>query len=108
MQEPVAHRRFVDVARFRIGDVECVIRTVRICFRRKLSMQGKHVVHQRKLEFLHIFLLPLPAYEFLPCFEQVLDGNDILVGMSEADSSPLRATPPPTDSAGYRACSSSI
>src|SRR3990167_6277247 len=44
------------------------------------------------LELLHIFLLPLPSHKFSPSTEQILDGDDTVIAMSELNS--LRATPP--------------
>ena len=44
------------------------------------------------LEFLHVFPLPLPAQKLFPSGEQIFDGNDIVVGMTEKNTPRV---PPP-------------
>lgn len=94
MQEPVAHACLVDVARLRVAYLEVVISAMRIGACRKLAMQAEDVVHQAMLELLHVFLVALPMDKFFPSGEQILDGDDIFVGMSENNP---RVTPPPNE-----------
>ena len=61
-------------------------------------MECEDIVHQAELKLLHIALMPLPFQEFTPCAKQILDRNDILVGMSELNFS-FRKSPPPQKSA---------
>ena len=63
-----------------------------ICFFFEFAMERKNVVHQVVLELLHVFLLAFAAHKFFPCAEQILDGDDTLVTMSELD--PPNRTPP--------------
>src|SRR3989344_2177661 len=55
-------------------------------------MQRQNILHQAVLELLHVSLLALASNKFTPCAKQILDGNDIVVAMSELDP-PNR--PPP-------------
>src|SRR3989338_4867688 len=77
-----------------------------ICFFFEFAMERKNVVHQVVLELLHVFLLAFAAHKFFPCAEQILDGDDTLVTMSELD--PPNRTPPPTTFACHRAYGDSI
>lgn len=92
VQQTITHACFVNAPWLRVGNVECVVRAVRVRTRGKITVQCKHVVHQLVLKLLHILFLSLSPHKFLPRFEQVFDGNDILVCMSELNST--NATPP--------------
>ena len=94
MKQAVPHHRFMNIARLRVGDIESVISAVDICFHFQFIMQGKDVVHQPSLEFLHVFFIPLAAHEFFPRLKQILYRDDILVGMSEQTS---LTDPPPQE-----------
>src|SRR3989344_8028497 len=75
-----------------VADFKSVIRSMPICFFFEFAMEYKDVVHQSVLKFLHILLLAFAAHKFFPCAEQILDGDDTLVTMSELD--PPNRTPP--------------
>jgi len=99
MQEPIADRSLVDVARLRVVDFECFVCAVAVRFGFEIVVERKDVVHQAMLKILHVFLLALPTDKLAPRGEQILDRNDILVGMSE--NNPTRPTPPRTNVACY-------
>jgi hypothetical protein len=69
MDEPIAHARFVDVARLRVGYFEMFISTMTIGARSEVVMKLKYILHQMSFKFLHIPTLPLPSHEFLPRIE---------------------------------------
>ena len=81
-----------NVAWFRVVDLEGFVGAVSICFVFQIAVERENVVHQVMLEILHILFLSLAADELLPRREEIFDGDDILVGMSENNSS--RPTPP--------------
>jgi hypothetical protein len=101
VDQSIAHRSFVDVTRLRVGDPERVISAMLVRSTRKVAMQSEDIIHQLVLEFLHVLLLSFASQEFLPRGEQILDGNDILVAMSE--STPASLNPPPTFAAAFGA-----
>ena len=92
VHEPVAHARFVNVAGLRVADLERAVVAVPVCFLFQIATKREYVVHQAMLEFLYVFLLTLPFHKLLSRRKQILDGNDIVVGMSELDA--LRVPPP--------------
>lgn len=57
VHESVAHRSFVNVARLRITDFECVVGSVAPRPGIKLAVQLEYMVHECALEFLHVSLL---------------------------------------------------
>ena len=65
----------------------------------QLSMELKYVVHQRKLKLLDISLITFSAYKLLPGKEQILNWNDIVVGMRESiPEHNTKKNAPPLDS----------
>lgn len=56
---------------------------MRICFGVKLVVERDHVGHQISLEHLYILTCSLATDEFFPCFEKILERDDILVCMLE-------------------------
>src|SRR5665213_465614 len=79
MEKPVSHSRLVDISWLRIGNVEGMISGMGICFCLEISVQSENVVGKPVLELLHVSFAALPFQEFLPCFEQIFDRNDIVV-----------------------------
>ena len=59
-----------------------------VSFILKIVVERNNIVHEIQLEFLNIFSLPFAIQKLLPCFEKILDGNDIIVGMIEPLKSP--------------------
>ena len=92
MQKSVAHGRFVNVARFRVGDVESVVAAMCVRFVFQVAVEREDVVHEPMLELLHVALIALTAQKFLPCGEQVFHRNDIFIGMS---GNTPQVVPPP-------------
>ena len=71
MKQTIVYGGFVDVAELWIADLEGVVAAVLVCTSHKIVMEGKDVVHQSILKFLHVFLLALAAQEFFPGGEEV-------------------------------------
>ena len=92
MQKSVAHGRFVNVARFRVGDVESVVAAMCVRFVFQVAVEREDVVHEPMLELLHVALIALTAQKFLPCAKQVFHRNDIFIGISA--NTPQSAPPP--------------
>lgn len=66
VQNPIAHHGLVNVAHFRITDVETRIRSVGVAFGNQVTMQRKEILLKRKLKILNISLLALVASKLLP------------------------------------------
>jgi hypothetical protein len=84
----------VYIARLGIADLEMLVAAMMVRAVPQLAMKCKDIIHQAVLEFLHVSLFPFAAHEFLPRLEQVLDGDDILVAMTESDTGQLNVIPP--------------
>lgn len=87
MQKPIAYARFVNVARLRIAYFEVVIATMTVRLVRQVAVERENIGHEIPCELLHVSATTLPFYKFSPCFKEILDRNDILIGMSGLDSS---------------------
>ena len=76
MQEPVANGRFMNVARLRIGNFECLIPAVAVDMVDNIIMKLYDIIHQMDTEFLNIWFRSFSRKEFLPCGEQILKGGN--------------------------------
>ena len=83
MQETVADSGFMDTAWLWIGDVECLVIGMAIGFLTQILVEREDVIHQAKLELLHVFPLSFAAHELSPRFEEIFERDDILICMSE-------------------------
>lgn len=79
MHEPVAHARFVYVARLRVADGEMLVAAVAVCPLHQVSVERENIRYETPPKFLHVSALMLPFHEFSPCVKKILDGDDILV-----------------------------
>lgn len=66
VNDTIANSGFVDGARLRIVDTKFVIWAVAIRPVRKLIMERKKIIAQTIFKFLHIRLLSLAEFEFIP------------------------------------------
>jgi hypothetical protein len=76
VQNSVPHRGLVNVAHFRIADIETRIRPVGVAFGSQIPMQRKEILLKRKLESLNIGFLALVASKFLPRRNDVFERYD--------------------------------
>ena len=76
VQNPVAHLRFVNVANFRIPDIEASIRSVGVATAEQIPVQNEQILLKRKFERLNIGLLALVASKFLPRRNDVFQRRD--------------------------------
>ena len=97
VQESVAHGRFVDISRFRVGDCEGVVTGVTVGFRGKLSVEHENIVHQTAFEFLYIFSVSFSDDEFFPGFKQIFNRNTIRIAMSQSPTPNIPLSYPPPE-----------
>lgn len=76
MKQPIANRRLMNVATFRIADKKRNVAAVLVGSVFQIFMQAKNVIFEIYLEFGHIILVGLLFFKFRPCVEQVFQGND--------------------------------
>jgi len=100
VEKAVAHGCFMDVAGLRVVDFEGLVGAMSVGSLCQVSMECQEVVHQPMLELLHVGFLSFAPHKLPPGGKQVLDGNDILVGMSELNT-PRNAPP----QSSFAACS---
>ncbi len=79
MEQAIAHESFVYVTRFWVVNFEMLIRAVLIRTTRQLVVERSDVFNKVILKLLHIFFVSLTATKLLPCFEQVVRGDDMVV-----------------------------
>lgn len=97
MHESVPHARLVNIARLWVAYFEMMIAAVLIGAGNEIRMEYGNVFNEIVLERLHVFLFLFAAQKFFPCVEQVIDRNDTVVGMRDADSiHSLERIPPRT------------
>lgn len=94
VQKPVAHARLVDVARLRVADFEMLVAAVAVCSARQVFVERENVIRESIFKLLYVLLAAFPFQEFIPRAEQIIDCNDILVGMNEMRSHSSERTPP--------------
>ena len=73
VEKSIAYRCFVNVTRLRITYLEGFVGTVIVYLTLQVTMEVEDVVHEARLEVLHILFLTLSADEFLQCFKEILD-----------------------------------
>lgn len=88
VEKPVADQRLVDVTRFRVRNFEGLVLAVAVHAGRELVPELEDVVHQTRLEYLDVGLVPFAGQKLAPGSEQIIDGNDIIKRMSEIPSAP--------------------
>ncbi len=66
MEQPVAHRGLVDIARFRILDPERRISSVPINFFREVMVKGENVIHKLQRKRLYVTAAALTLSELAP------------------------------------------
>lgn len=100
MEESISHAGFMDITRLRVTYLKMLIAAVPILFDNQIGMKHRDIFYEVVFEHLYVFLLLFPAQKLFPGVKQVLGGDDIVVGMNDADSiHPPERTPPPDDSA---------
>lgn len=80
VEQTVAHRRLVDVARLRVANIERAIRAVPVGTRNEISMQQEDMIHEMQREFLYVGLVPFADDEFRPCLKNVFDARNVVEG----------------------------
>ena len=60
------------VAQLWVRNLEVLVAAVAIRLVLEFLVEFKNVIHELKLEFLHIALVAFAAQEFSPCLKQVL------------------------------------
>ncbi len=71
MQNPVAHRRFMDVPLLRIVDIEAFVRAVTVRPVFEVAVQLENVLLEVPLKTSHVKFVPLVLLERVPRIEQV-------------------------------------
>ena len=66
MHHPISYGRLVDMAQFRVSDVEWRIGIVSVGFSPQFLMELEEIILQAKLELLHIGLAALALAKFAP------------------------------------------
>src|SRR3989344_5308743 len=92
VQESVTHGRLVDVARLGVADTEVFVAAMAICSLLQIRVKCVDMIYQITLKHEYVVLASFAPSEFLPRGEQVLDRDDIVIGMSEL---PSRTVSPP-------------
>jgi len=83
MHQPIPHGCLVDVAWFGIVDSKCMVWPMPVGFLSQLPMERHNVVHKMQRKRGDILSISLSAQEFLPCREQILYRDDMLVCMKQ-------------------------
>ena len=91
VEEAVAYGGFMDVAGFWVVHFEVFVAAVGIGASGEVAVEREDVVHQIALEILHVVASAFPSQEFSPCLKEILDRDDIVIGMSELN--PLKQPP---------------
>ena len=78
VQEPVTNARFVNVARFRIGDFERMITAMAVIVLDNLITKLYDIIHKVEVKFLNVRLRSFSRKKFLPRRKQVFGrGNGL-------------------------------
>lgn len=95
MHEPIAYACLVDISWLWVADLEVRVATMPVCACCKIGVELGYVLYEPILECLNILLFLLTTKKFLPRVEQVVGGNDMVVGMTDVDlTHSSEATPP--------------
>lgn len=70
VQDAIPHAGFMNASLLGITDGKCAVWFVSIGTCYKFPMQGKKILLQPTLEFLHILSSPFPLPKFFPCSEE--------------------------------------
>ena len=78
MKQTVPHGRLMDIARFRVANVEGTIRPVPVGTGIKIPMQQEDMIHEAKRKCLDIGLVPLADDEFSPRLQEIFYARDVV------------------------------
>src|SRR3989344_7820802 len=67
----------------------------------KISMERNNVTQKVLLKLLNVFSGPFSIYKLFPSLEEIFERNDILIAMSELDSTHTSKYTPPPDLCPY-------
>jgi hypothetical protein len=95
VHQPVANRSFVNVPWLGVGYTEVLVGTVAVRALCQLTLQRQNIVNQPVAKSLHVGLIAFAWQKFPPGREQILNGNDILQGVTQQDAPIPRVYPPP-------------
>lgn len=102
MEQSVAHTGLMYLSRLRVRYFERLVRRVLVCFILQFLIKSNDVLHQSKLELLHILPAALAPQKFFPGREKIFDRNDIIVDMFKSDpAQSMKVAPPRTNPVGY-------
>lgn len=92
VEEPIAYRRLMDIAWLRIADPEVRVGAMSVFALCEFFVELDDMLHEPILVCLNVFFAFLAAKK-LPCVEQIVDGDDMVVGMSEHTSHSFESAP---------------
>ena len=72
VQNPVAHRCFMDMSPLRVVYVKANICSMHVCLVFQIAVQLKDVLFEIFLKQQDVFFVPLATPKFIPCQKQVL------------------------------------
>ena len=66
-----------------------------VTFCGKLHVERENIVHETTLKFLHVFSVTLATHKLLPCFEKILQRNNVAIRMNQFDIPHTSQNTPP-------------
>lgn len=79
VEETVSDTRFMNMARFGVGDTERVIGSMSVCLPDKVVVEREDIVHEMEFKFLHVLFFGLAPHEPFPGFEEIFGRDDMIV-----------------------------
>lgn len=102
VEKPIPHTRLVNVTLFWIVDSESPVWAMSIRSLCEFLVEHNDVVRKVYSKFANIFPVPLATQKFLQGSKEILDGNDILVDMTQPPSTLSLSRKTPRSSVGSK------
>ena len=86
VEQSIAHVCLMYIPRLRVRYVKGFISRVSVSFGCKVFVKGNDILHEAKLELLHILSMPLTPQKLLPCGKEIFKRDDSIISMIKSDS----------------------
>ena len=95
VKQAVSDFGFMDIPRFGIRNFEILVGWMFIGFLGQIAVKWDDVTHEIAFKFLNITLFALASDKFFPSSKQIFHRDDIIICMTELNSSLALKSPPP-------------
>lgn len=77
VHKTVANDCFMNISRFWVRDIECMIPAVLVCAVCEFPMKQYNVIHETQRKLLYVSAMSLTTQKLTPCLKEILDAHNV-------------------------------